>query len=139
MARALYSKDTPIALDENIANLSTSPEEMVKMLLAIYNNDFLDKKSCDEMIDIMKRCQTNERIPKLLPKIAPVAHKTGSLVKVANDAGIVYTEKGNYLLVLFYNGYHATDEEFKPNTKGHLGDYLLAQLSKEIYDYVVAQ
>ena len=53
--------------------------------------------------------------------------------KVANDCGIVYTAKGDYILCLFYNGNTASQEEYDANKKGRFSDGLLAEISKEIY------
>ena len=85
----------------------------------------------------MKRCHTNSRIPRHLPKGTEVAHKTGTMDKVANDVGVVYTDKGDYLLCMFYNGNTATREEYDANIKGRLSDNLLADISRDIYaEYV---
>ena len=52
------------------------------------------------MIELLKRQELNDRIPKNLPKSAPVAHKTGELGGAKHDAGIVFTKKGDYILIL---------------------------------------
>ena len=86
------------------------------------------------MLKIMKACQTNTRIPKLLPLGTPVAHKTGTLDKLMVDGGIVYTPKGDYILCLFYNGPLASREDYDKNYLGRDGEQYLAELSREIYD-----
>ena len=42
----------------------------------------------------------NQRIPERLPLGTPVAHKTGDLVGVSNDAGVVYASTGPVTLVI---------------------------------------
>ena len=86
------------------------------------------------MLDILKKCQTNTRIPKFLPPSVDVAHKTGTLDCLCNDVGIVYTSKGDYLLAMFYNGNVATMEEYAQNDRGRNSDALLADISGEIYE-----
>lgn len=118
-------------------NDSTSPENMEKVLHMVYDNTLFSPWVSQQMVDIMKRCHTNSRIPKHLPRGVEVAHKTGTMDKVANDCGIVYTEKGDYILCLFYNGNVATAEEYDRNVKGSLSDSLLADISRDIYaEYV---
>lgn len=114
-------------------NDSTSPNDMAKVLKMAYDKALFSPWVSEQMIDIMKRCHTNSRIPKELPRDVEVAHKTGTMDKVANDCGIVYTEKGDYILCLFYNGNTASQAEYDANKKGRFSDGLLAEISKEIY------
>lgn len=114
-------------------NDSTSPNDMAKVLKMAYDKALFSPWVSEQMIDIMKRCHTNSRIPKELPRDVEVAHKTGTMDKVANDCGIIYTEKGDYILCLFYNGNTASQEEYDANKKGRFSDGLLAEISKEIY------
>ena len=114
-------------------NDSTSCNDMAKVLKMAYDKALFSPWVSEQMIDIMKRCHTNSRIPKELPRDVEVAHKTGTMDKVANDCGIVYTEKGDYILCLFYNGNVATQEEYDANKKGRMSDGLLAEISRDIY------
>src|SRR5207253_8508268 len=57
------------------------------------------------IIDIMKRQKYTERIPAGLPDGTIVAHKTGSIKGVRNDAGIVYPKDGQpYVIALLSKG-----------------------------------
>lgn len=114
-------------------NDQTSPHDAIKTLKLIYEGAFVSPTVSAEMIRIMKLCQTNSRIPKFLPEEAEVAHKTGTIDRVANDMGIVYTPKGNYALALYYNGNLATEADYNANENGRLSDSLLAELSRDIY------
>ncbi len=53
-----------------------------------------------KMLEILKRQKINDRIPKYLPESTVIAHKTGELFGVKHDAGIVFSEKGDYIIVL---------------------------------------
>ena len=112
----------------------TTVEDIMKILRLMYERKLYSEQACDTMLDILKKCQTNTRIPKFLPPSVDVAHKTGTLDCLCNDVGIVYTKKGDYLLAMFYNGNVATMEEYAQNDRGRNSDALLADISKEIYD-----
>lgn len=114
-------------------NDSTSPADMEKTLRLMYQGKLVSPWVSEQMVDIMKRCHTNSRIPRHLPRGTEVAHKTGTMDKVANDVGVVYTDKGDYVLCLFYNGNTGTREEYDANIKGRLSDNLLADISRDMY------
>ncbi len=113
-------------------NDETSPGDVSRILERFYRGTWVDAEASREALDIMKRCQTNSRIPKLLPPDCHAAHKTGSMLRVANDAGIVYTPSGDFILALFYNGNVASEEEYAANASGRLGDELLAGLARDV-------
>ncbi|MEA5040869.1 MAG: serine hydrolase [Clostridiaceae bacterium] len=119
-------------------NDETSPHDVSALLERLYLGKWIDRKADTEMLEIMKRCQTNARIPKYLPKGTAVAHKTGTMDRVANDAGIIYTPEGDYILSMFYNGNMASEQEYLSNDHNFVGDELLARLSQKIYDIYTA-
>lgn len=130
-------RNTPGYLCQTPENDSTSPNDMMKILKLVYEKKLFTPWVCDEMLNIMKQCQTNTRIPKFLPGNVEVAHKTGTMDRVANDCGIVYSPKGDYILTLFYNGNTATEEEYNKNMHGIMSDALLADISRDIYEEYV--
>ena len=119
-------------------NDETTPAEVAKMFEAFYRNEWVDAEASAKAIEIMLKCQTNARIPRLLPIGCRVAHKTGSMLRIANDAGIVYTPKGDFILAAFYNGNCASEEEFAANAKGTFGDDLIARLARDITTEILA-
>jgi beta-lactamase class A len=78
----------------------TTPREMARLCEAIEQGVGLSASARDGIIDIMKRQKFNDRIPAGVPEETDIAHKTGSLKGVRNDAGIVYSEKP-YVVALF--------------------------------------
>lgn len=68
----------------------TSPHDMARLCELIEQGVGLSTEAREGVIDTMKRQQYNQRIPAGLPEGIVVAHKTGSLRGVRNDAGIVY-------------------------------------------------
>ena len=115
-------------------NNQSSPLEMLHMLELIYKGQWVSRKACDGMLSILKACQTNRRIPRLLPVGTVVAHKTGTLDRLAVDAGIVYTPKGDYALSLFYNGNLASKADYEADFRRSVGEDLLAELSLAVYE-----
>jgi len=120
--------------DMTIPNDISSPVDMMAIFSKIYNKEILSPASCQQMMDIMEKCQTNSRIPSLLPRIGPKAikamHKTGSLQYISNDCGIVITPKHAYGIMMFYNGYTGDPKDRKFDDED---DTLLAELSRDIY------
>jgi beta-lactamase class A len=108
----------------------TTPKEMLDLLEKIYRVQAASRSSCDEIIDLMKRCQTGEnRIRKYLPRdLVKVAHKTGTVRGVVNDAGIIYPQgKEPYILSCFTKGLRENSE----------GEEAIANVSKIAYDYYI--
>ena len=114
-------------------NKQSSPRDLLKILSLLQEGRLIDAQSDRRILDIMLKCQTNDRIPKKLPAGVRVAHKTGSIDHLANDCGIVYTDCGNYVLTLFYNGNLASEEEYEGSEWTAVGNRLLSGLSAEVY------
>lgn len=115
-------------------NNQTTPRDMVTLLSRLYEGTCVDPDSDREILNIMAQCQTNGRIPAKLPHGIRVAHKTGSIDHLANDCGIVYTNRGDYVLTLFYNGNLASEEEYEGTEWSSFGNALLSQLSADLYE-----
>lgn len=130
-------RNAPAYTGKLALNDETAPADVADMLELVYRGHWIGLRQDAELLEIMKLCQTNGRIPKYLPSGLEVAHKTGTMDRVANDAGIVYTAKGDYILSMFYNGNVASEEEYAANDHNFVGDELLAHLSKEIYDLFI--
>jgi len=69
------------------------------LLEKIYKKEAVDEQSSQEMINLLLGQKVNDRIPKYLPADIKVAHKTGELETIRNDAGIVFGKKGDYIFV----------------------------------------
>ena len=91
---------------------STTALEMLGLFEKIYRKEAGDKESCDEMIRILKKQRDQDQIPRYLHGKnwhgIQIAHKTGALNRVRNDAGIVFTQQGDYILSIFAQD--STDE-----------------------------
>ena len=105
----------------------TSAEDIALFFEALYNGEIVDENYSEKMIDILRQQTLNDRIPKYLPKNTEVAHKTGELFNSKHDAGIVYSRKGDYIIVVL------TDTK---NVKKAIED--IANFSKQVYDYFIS-
>ncbi|MBI3925819.1 MAG: serine hydrolase [Armatimonadetes bacterium] len=61
------------------------------------------------MHQILEAQTRKDMIPAQLPPGTRIAHKTGELIGVLHDAGIVYTPRGAYVLVLMGQDFSAPD------------------------------
>jgi len=86
--------------DKGIENY-TSAREMADILEMIYRKGCVDSSVSEKSLEFLKSQKVNDRIPKLLPKDTIVAHKTGLERMVCHDAGIVFTDNGNFLISAF--------------------------------------
>jgi beta-lactamase class A len=82
----------------------TSPRDMALLCDAIERGVGLSAAAREGVLDIMKRQKYADRIPAGLPENVVVAHKTGSIKGVRNDAGIVYAQNGPYVIALYSKG-----------------------------------
>ncbi|HPN37978.1 MAG TPA: class A beta-lactamase-related serine hydrolase [Melioribacteraceae bacterium] len=111
-------------------NNETTALDMLKIYEAIYFNKIASKKSCEIMIDILKKQNHNEIIPKYLPKTVEVAHKTGTIDRVVHDCAIVYPENSrNYILI--YLSKHVESNEISKN--------IGAEISRIIYNTIMGE
>lgn len=79
---------------------TTTARDVAKFYKQLYHKEIVTPSASDEMMILLKNQEWNDRIPKYLPEDTIVAHKTGELVDVKHDAGIVFTDKGDYIIVL---------------------------------------
>lgn len=107
-------------------NNRTSAAGMMNVMTALYRSDLVSDASRAEMIEILQNQHYNNMIPKGLPENVKVAHKTGSITRIAHDAAIVFPpEHDPYVLVILTSGYDDIQEAHA----------LGARISKRIYDY----
>lgn len=109
---------------------ASTPEAMVDLLLAIESGKTLSAASTREFLAIMERCITGEkRLKGLLPTGTVVAHKTGTLMSIANDVGLVTLPDGQkFAIAVFVKG----------DTKGvDTQERIIAELARTAFGYYV--
>lgn len=111
----------------------TTAREMAGILEAIDRCDLGDNALCARMIDIMEHQFWRNGIPHYLEDAdttevaSHVANKTGSLNRVRNDVGIVYTKDGPIVIAAFT--YDNQDQSWTPENEAEL---LIARMAKTL-------
>jgi beta-lactamase class A len=82
----------------------TSPRDVAHLLIAIATDQAVSPEASASMRGILAAQRRNDRLPLPLPPEVTVAHKTGELVRLRHDAGIVYAPSGAYLVVAMVEG-----------------------------------
>ena len=118
-----------VAFDSDPRDQST-PEGMLKLLAGLWNADYLTRGSADTIIEIMWGTRTGEgRIKGALPPGTRVAHKTGTVGRTTNDAGIIELPNGHGHVVVVIFIKESAIENYVDR------EPVIAQLSRAIYDY----
>lgn len=120
----------------------TTPGEMMTLLEMIYKGEAASKGACEEIIGLMKKCQTGEnRIWKYLPREkVEVAHKTGTVRGVVNDAGVVFPKSGApYIICTFAKdlvgkGPESMTSQAMAKATAN-GEEAIAKVSKIVYEH----
>lgn len=112
--------------------ISTTAEDAGMFLEKLYKGEMVSFDESEDMINFLASAQVNDRIPAKLPETDPstgsalrIAHKTGELSGVRNDAGIVFLQGNPYVIVMMSKNLKGEDQ----------GVETLAQVSKIVYDY----
>lgn len=105
--------------------ISTSAEDVGLLLEEIYLGQMVSFEASEQMIEMLSKSQMNNRIPAKLSEGVKVAHKTGELDGVRNDAGIVFLNGNPYLIVMMTKNLKNVDEGVENE----------AEVSKIVYDY----
>ena len=107
LRRQEVDANSRVYLDERV-NMTT-PREMGRLLEQIVRTarepaaalGSLPAEVCQRMLAIMARQQVRNRLPLLFPPAVDLAHKTGSLSRVSNDAGVLETPQGPCVISVF--------------------------------------
>lgn len=90
----------------------------------LYKGELANELYTNEMFNLLKSQKLNDGLPKYLPAVTKVANKTGDIGWFKHDAGIVFTEKGDYILVVMSESDSPSGAQEK-----------IAEISKSVYDY----
>ena len=113
-----YSLDTPN---------TTSTRDCGVLLERIYNGEFVSHLASRQMEDLLLDQEVTYKIPSTIPSESTVANKTGETSDCENDAAIVYTPKGDYILCIMSCGL---------TSKNSAVTYL-REMSSLIYNYFI--
>jgi beta-lactamase class A len=100
--------DFHIAVDESEDNVVT-PRAVATFFTLLAKKELISVAASERMLARLERQQINDRLPASLPPGVVIAHKTGNLVGVVHDAGIIFTPSGPRVVVAMT--WDAYDEE----------------------------
>jgi beta-lactamase class A len=117
-----------LAYSDDERNDVSTPEDMVRLSIAIHNGVGLSEGARESVMKILKDQNFGTRIPARLPQDAGIetAHKTGSLRGIVNDIGLVYSPTINYAIAFMSKG-----QEDTPETTDQM-----ARASRWVWDYL---
>lgn len=102
----------------------TTAFDIALFLEKLYHGKLASQQYTDEMITFLKNQHLNDGLPKYLPNQSEVAHKTGDIDWFKHDGGIVFSEKGDYIIVAM------SESDFPAGAQERI-----ALLSKAVFDY----
>ena len=97
-------QDPATALDPDHPNLVRA-KDVGRLLSGVYNREFISRKVCNEIEQMMLDQGTRYKIPRGVPSGIQVGNKSGETSDTANDAAFVYGSSVDYILVVLSHGW----------------------------------
>ena len=104
----------------------TTAGDMALSLEKLYSGRFINMPVSKKCLRLLASQKINDRIPKKLPSDTVVAHKTGLENGICHDVGIVYTNKGNFLICVLTKHHNKSARDTKQ---------LIQDISLAAYNY----
>ncbi len=105
-------------------NPTTTASDIALFLEKLYKGELANQENTNKMLDLLKRQQLNNKLPRFLPEGLVIAHKTGEIASFTHDSGIVFTQKGDYIIVVL------SDTDMPSAAEDRI-----SQISKNVYEY----
>lgn len=106
----------------------TTPYDIALFFEKLYKGEFANEENTQKMLAIFKRQALNNKLPKYLPQDTLIAHKTGEIGFFTHDAGIVFLNKGDYIIVVMSESSSPVAAEEK-----------IAEVSQTAYNYFLQE
>jgi beta-lactamase class A len=139
------SYETTANTNENLQTepdpaMQTTAEDIGTLLAMVYHcatsdggalraaySDQLTQAECQQLLDFMKLNHIGSLIEEGIPEDTPLAHKHGWISDTHGDAGIVFSDGGDYVIVTYM---------YKPGwLEWEISSPLLADISRATYNY----
>lgn len=117
LAHKLGSTSTTFAPGQ----IYTNAADLANFMKQLYNGEGLDKENQDLFLDLLETQHYRNGMPSGLAGSAVVADKIGFLPGYRHDGGIVYGDKGNYVIAILTN---------------NMGNPQIASISRIIYNWL---
>jgi beta-lactamase class A len=122
----------------NMVPTDTSPRDAVTFFRALHSGTLLSQEGSRAALDMMQPNLKADRLQKELPKEVAMRRKSGSVRGVFNDAGIVFTDKGDYVITAFYNAKILPDPAARDAAQHGVPD-LYGRLGRAVYDIYMSE
>jgi beta-lactamase class A len=109
---------------EKDGNPKTTAYDTALFFKKLYDGGLINEEYSNKMLELLRAQRLNDKIPKYLPDNITVAHKTGELDEYTHDAGIVYLENNEYIIVVL-----------SKSDNPSLAKERISNISKSVYDY----
>ena len=107
---------------------TTTAADMARLLSLLATGRLAGVEATGQMLDLVQPVQPAAWLPRGVPPTIAVAHKSGQLDAVRNDAGIVFGPTGRYVVVVL------TDN--RPNAMK--GENAIVQVARSVHAYFAA-
>ncbi|HEX9286597.1 MAG TPA: serine hydrolase [Thermoanaerobaculia bacterium] len=107
-----------------------TPREVAEWLARVARGELLDAESSRRMFQYLDTSPSRSRLARRFSSAALWAGKTGTMSGVRNDAGILRTEKGRFVLVVFTDGSPMVNE----NAATHPAAVAMGEIARVIVD-----
>lgn len=87
---------------------STSAADCGRLLEMIYNRELISHFASFRFETLLNKQEVNYKIPAGLPEGTHISHKTGEVDDTENDAAIIYTPYGDYILCILSTNLYDT-------------------------------
>ncbi len=95
-------------------NNTTTAYDLMLVFRTLAEKRAISPEASEAMIEILAGQEHNGGIPAGLPPGTKVAHKTGSITKIAHDAGLVFRPDGSqYVMVILTRGFEKHEDAEK--------------------------
>ena len=117
-------QEASLILDPNNRN-HTSADDAAEILERIYRRTFATRSACNETEQMLLDSSIRYKIPSALPEGTVVENKTGETDDIENDAALICTPGGDYILTVFSTGWPDKGQAQKR----------IKEISAEVYRY----
>lgn len=103
---------------------TTTADNIAMFFEKLYKGELADAQNTKRMTELLKKQTFDKKLPKYLPSEISIAHKTGEIDYLSHDAGIVFTDKGDYIIAVL------SESDYPPGAEERI-----AQISDAVYRY----
>lgn len=105
----------------------TTAEDMAKILRKIYYRQYFKEEACEQGLQLMKKCRSDQLLLRYLTDPPVFAHKSGGLDEVSHDIGIFFGKRDLLVCALSTNVSKEENDPKRTTLLGHLGRWLLKE------------